>query len=155
MEAPHPSRIPRGARDQVKVMAGPLPWWRSPILLNSLARRSTNVIGSGSSIRTDSNVFAANARLPILIRGVPEDDRYLVVQVHHGTDPRNRVFVRDLEGGVTGAPMVELLAEGDAAYEFIGNDGSRFFFITDADAERRRIVAQGNPLQRAKGIACR
>jgi prolyl oligopeptidase len=74
---------------------------------------------------------------------VTEDGRYLVVHIAHGTDPRNRVFVRDLhaDGGATSAFMVELLAEGDAAYAYVGNDGPRFFFVTDAEADRGRLIA--------------
>ncbi len=72
---------------------------------------------------------------------VTEDGRYLVVHASHGTDPNNRVFYRDLEGGVIDGPMVELLPDGDAAYGFLGNDGPVFYFRTDLDAERGRIIA--------------
>ena len=42
---------------------------------------------------------------------VTEDGQYLIIDVSHGTDPKNRVFYRSLKDGLGGsAPMVELLA---------------------------------------------
>ncbi len=70
-----------------------------------------------------------------------EDDRYLVLHVSHGTDPRNRVFYADLAQGLDETEFVELLAEFDAAYEFVGNAGRTFYSVTDRDAPRRRLIA--------------
>lgn len=69
---------------------------------------------------------------------VTEDGRYLVLYVYHGTDPRNRVYYRPLDGD---RPFVKLLDEADAKYEFLGNEGSTFYFMTDLEAPRGRIVA--------------
>jgi len=68
---------------------------------------------------------------------VTDDGRYLVISVWHGTSPKNRLFYRDLEAH---GPIVELLADGDAAYHIVGNDGSRFFVHTDLDAPRGRLI---------------
>jgi prolyl oligopeptidase len=70
---------------------------------------------------------------------VTEDDRYLIINVRQGTDRRNRVFYKDLK-----APqslVVELLNDFDAAYHFVGNDGPVFWFRTDLNAPRGRVVA--------------
>ncbi len=73
---------------------------------------------------------------------VTDDGKYLVINVSHGTDPKNRVFYRALqEGDVTAGPVVELLKEPDARYNFVGNDGSSFYFLTDNAAPRGRLVA--------------
>jgi prolyl oligopeptidase len=74
---------------------------------------------------------------------VTEDGRYLIISVWQGTDPRNRVFYKDLKQGVDapGAKVIELLPELEAAYNFLGNDGPVFWFRTDLDAPRGRIVA--------------
>ncbi len=74
---------------------------------------------------------------------VSDDGQYLVIDVSHGTDPRNRVFFRPLGDGPgsSGAPVVELLREADARYQFVGNDGAVFYFVTDKDAPRGRFVA--------------
>lgn len=69
---------------------------------------------------------------------VTEDGQYLVLYIHHGTDPRNRVYYRPLEGN---GPFVKLLDEADARYDFLGNLGPIFFFLTDLNAPKSRIVA--------------
>jgi prolyl oligopeptidase len=75
---------------------------------------------------------------------VTDDGRYLIVNVWHGTDRRNRVHYMDLQDPdaprVDGA-IVRLLDDFDASYSFVGNDGSVFYFYTDLDAPRRRLIA--------------
>jgi prolyl oligopeptidase len=69
---------------------------------------------------------------------VTEDGRYLVLVVYHGTDPRTRIYYRDLEGP---GDVVRLLDDADAMYAPIGNVGTTFYFHTDLAAPRGRIVA--------------
>lgn len=71
--------------------------------------------------------------------GVTEDGRYLIVSVWLGTDPRNLVFYKDLQ--TANAPVVELINTFEAEYSFIDNDGPRFWFRTDLNAPRSRIIA--------------
>ncbi len=68
-----------------------------------------------------------------------EDGRYLVITVTRGTFVENGVFYRDLE--TPGGPLVELLADFDARYQFLGNDGPVFYFLTDLDAPLGRVFA--------------
>ena len=70
---------------------------------------------------------------------VTEDGRYLIIEVRQGTDVKNRVFYRDL--GQSGGKVVELLNDFDASYNFVGNDGPVFFFLTDLNAPRGRFIA--------------
>jgi prolyl oligopeptidase len=70
---------------------------------------------------------------------VTEDGHYLIVNVWQGTDPKNRIFFKDLQKSE--AKVVELIPERDAAYSFIGNEGPLFWFRTDLDATRGRIIA--------------
>ncbi len=73
---------------------------------------------------------------------VTDDGKYLIIHVSQGTDPKNRVFYRALQDGdVTAGPVVELLRDLDARYTFVGNDGATFYFLTDKDAPRGRLVA--------------
>ncbi len=69
---------------------------------------------------------------------VTDDGRYLVLHVWQGTDSRNRLFYKDLKAD---GPVVELIRELEAAYHFVGNDGPMFYFRTDLDAPRGRLVA--------------
>jgi prolyl oligopeptidase len=71
--------------------------------------------------------------------GVTEDGRYLIISVWQGTDPKNRLYYKDLT--VKDAPVVKLIDNLEAAYNFIGNDGPVFWFRTDWEASRGRIIA--------------
>jgi prolyl oligopeptidase len=70
---------------------------------------------------------------------VTEDGRYLIISVWLGTDPRNLVFYKDLS--VLQSPVVELIHQFEANYSFVGNDGPVFWFQTDLEAPRRRLLA--------------
>jgi prolyl oligopeptidase len=70
---------------------------------------------------------------------VTDDGRYLVISVWKGTDRRNRVFYKDLQA--PGAKVVELLNDFDAHYSLVDNDGTLFWFTTDLDAPRGRVIA--------------
>lgn len=71
--------------------------------------------------------------------GVTEDGRYLIISVDRGTDPKNLVFYKDLQ--IPDSPIVELISEFEASYSFIDNDGETFWFRTDLDAPRGRVIA--------------
>ncbi|HWQ29075.1 MAG TPA: hypothetical protein VNN12_08640, partial [Dehalococcoidia bacterium] len=131
---------------------------------------------------------------------VTEDGRYIILNVSKGTDPKNRVFYRDLQAhpldaapsaadqaimqveaaikqsqslldlpdatpesrrvieqtveklraeraalvaknGNASRGFVELLNDFDASYDFVGNDGPVFWFKTDLDAPRGKLIA--------------
>jgi prolyl oligopeptidase len=75
---------------------------------------------------------------------VSADGRYAVYSVWLGTDRRNRIYYQDLGSArqpKLDAPVVRLLDDFDAAYEFVGNDGPVFYFSTDLDAPRKRVIA--------------
>ncbi|HAJ64227.1 MAG TPA: S9 family peptidase [Cyanobacteria bacterium UBA8543] len=71
--------------------------------------------------------------------GVTEDGRYLIISVSQSTDPKNLVFYKDLQAA--DSPVVELISEFEANYSFIDNDGSVFWFRTDLEAPRARVIA--------------
>ena len=70
---------------------------------------------------------------------VTDDGNYLIITVWHGTDTRNRLFYKNLQA--PDAKVVELLNDFDADYTFIDNIGSRFYFRTDLNAPRGRVIA--------------
>ncbi|HET7038409.1 MAG TPA: prolyl oligopeptidase family serine peptidase [Gemmatimonadales bacterium] len=75
---------------------------------------------------------------------VTDDGRYLVNSVWLGTDRRNRVYYQDLGDAMRPSlegEMVRLLDDFDAGYVFVGNDGPVFYFRTDLDAPRGRLIA--------------
>ena len=70
---------------------------------------------------------------------VTDDGRYLIIHVSQGTDPKNRTFYKDLSQPET--KVIELLTDFDADYGFADNEGPVFFFRTDLDAPRYRVIA--------------
>ncbi len=73
------------------------------------------------------------------IAAVTQDGRYLIIHAWRGTETQNGLFYKDL--AVPGAPVVELLGDFDASYNFIANDGPLFWFDTDLAAPRGRVIA--------------
>ncbi|MDP6930139.1 MAG: prolyl oligopeptidase family serine peptidase [Planctomycetota bacterium] len=71
---------------------------------------------------------------------VTEDGSFLMIHVFEGTDSRNRVAYRSLPDG----QVRMLLGDFDASYSFLGNDGGKFYFETNKDAPRGRVVAIDN-----------
>jgi prolyl oligopeptidase len=69
---------------------------------------------------------------------VTEDGNFLIITVYQGTDVKNRVYYKDLKAA--NAPVVKLLDDFDAAYNFIGNDGKRFWFQTDLQSPRGKVI---------------
>jgi len=75
---------------------------------------------------------------------VSADGRYAVYSVWLGTDRRNRIYYQDLgdpQHPRVEAPVIRLLDDFDASYGFVGNDGPTFFFQTDSNAPRGRVIA--------------
>lgn len=70
---------------------------------------------------------------------VTDDGHYLIVSVWLGTSPKNLVFYKDLQAPA--APIVELINEFEAEFSFIENDGTQFWFRTDLDAPKGRVIA--------------
>ena len=69
---------------------------------------------------------------------VTEDGAYLIITVNEGTDVKTRVYYRDLKAKE--APVVKLLDGFDAAYIFVANEGTRFWFMTDLQSPRGKVV---------------
>ena len=62
-----------------------------------------------------------------------------MISVWKGTDPNNLVFYKDLTH--PDSSVVELIQEFDASYGFIDNEGTKFWFRTDLDAPKGRLIA--------------
>ncbi|HYF13569.1 MAG TPA: prolyl oligopeptidase family serine peptidase [Phycisphaerales bacterium] len=77
---------------------------------------------------------------------VTDDGEYLVIHVSKGTDPKNRVYVKRIgaspsAGALADGEVVKLLDAFDASYDYVGNDGPTFYFKTDLNAPRGRLIA--------------
>jgi prolyl oligopeptidase len=70
---------------------------------------------------------------------VTDDGRYLILSVETTDFGRNLVFYQDLHAPA--AKTVELVSELKGLYQFLGNEGSVFYFRTTDGAPNGRIVA--------------
>jgi prolyl oligopeptidase len=68
-----------------------------------------------------------------------DDGRYLVITTTKGTAPKYRVSYKDLSK--PDSKVVDLIDNFDAGYDFIDNVGTVFYFSTDRNAPKKRIVA--------------
>src|SRR3546814_828155 len=70
---------------------------------------------------------------------VTDDGRYLLVTSSEGTDERYGLALYDL--GKRGAKPKQLVGDFANNWEYVGNDGPLFTFLTNKDAPRQRLVA--------------
>ena len=66
------------------------------------------------------------------------DGQYLIISISEGTDSKNRLFFKEL--GSAESHVVELLHDFDAEYAFLGNNESKFWFRTDLNAPKGRVI---------------
>ncbi len=71
--------------------------------------------------------------------GETEDGNYLVITISKGTDRKYRVMYRDLRK--PDSPLVDLISHFQNQFSLLGNVGSTFYFQTDDDAPRDRVIA--------------
>ncbi|MEL6776997.1 MAG: prolyl oligopeptidase family serine peptidase [Cyanobacteria bacterium J06597_16] len=71
--------------------------------------------------------------------GVTEDGRYLIISVWLGTAPKNLLFYKDLQD--PNSEVVELISEFEAYYSLIDHDDNIFWFQTDLEAPKGKVVA--------------
>ncbi|HEV3204875.1 MAG TPA: S9 family peptidase, partial [Gemmataceae bacterium] len=70
---------------------------------------------------------------------VTEDGRFLIISMHKGTAHKYRIAYKDLTEPY-GLP-IDLIEDFDNQYSAVGNDGPIFYFQTDLEAPRGRIIA--------------
>jgi prolyl oligopeptidase len=70
---------------------------------------------------------------------VTEDGKYLIISVWLGTDSKNLVFYKDLTNPQS--EVIELINKFEADYSFIGNDNNVFYFRTDLNAPKGKVIA--------------
>lgn len=88
----------------------------------------------------DLLVYAPESEPKILLSHTASTDgRYLIVTVNKGSSSKNTLLYKDLSKPDSTIKM--LIGEGDANYTFLGNEGETFWFYTDLNAPRGRIIA--------------
>jgi prolyl oligopeptidase len=70
-----------------------------------------------------------------------EDGRYLIITVRKSSDAKNRILYNDMRSRDREQLPTELVDNFEHEFNFIDNDGPVFFFQTNKDAPRGRVVA--------------
>lgn len=103
----------------------------------------------GSQQKADKLIYADPEHPDYQFDGrVSEDGKYLIIDVSVGTDVRNMLYfmpLADSKGGKSsksskGAEVIKLIDKLEATFGFIGNRGSEFYFFTNHQAPRGRVV---------------
>ncbi|NBG86986.1 prolyl oligopeptidase family serine peptidase [Isachenkonia alkalipeptolytica] len=69
---------------------------------------------------------------------ITDDYRFLCLTLRRGTSPKNGFYVMDLEDPAKGFRRV--FEEGEAEVRYLSNNGTDFFFLTDLDAGKKRVI---------------
>jgi len=77
---------------------------------------------------------------------ISEDGNWLIITVGKGTERMNMVYFKNLT--MQKSPIIPLVENLNNSWNFLGNDGSTFYFQTDKDASRGKIVSR-NVLDRS------
>ena len=77
---------------------------------------------------------------------ISEDGNWLIITVGKGTERMNMVYFKNLT--MEKAPIIPIVENLENSWNFLGNDGSTFYFQTDKDAPRGKVVSR-NVLDRS------
>ncbi len=69
---------------------------------------------------------------------VSEDGEWLIIHSWVGTDPKNRLFLKNIKENSEVQPF---LTNFDASYSVLGNDGNLFYIQTDKNSPRGRVIS--------------
>ena len=69
---------------------------------------------------------------------ITEDEQYLCLHVNFGTASENRFYYKDIAKDES---FIRLLDQQDAEYTYITNEGTVFYFKTDLNAPKMRVIA--------------
>lgn len=67
-----------------------------------------------------------------------DDGEYLIIHVFNGTEPENRVHYKKLDNP---NKTIFLIDEPKSSYEFLGNKGPIFYFLTKDNAPNSKVIA--------------
>lgn len=99
----------------------------------------------GTPQSADLLVYAQNDQPSGFVRGiVTGDGRYLIIRISQGSARKNRIYYVDFgdpRRPNLSAPVKPIVATPNAKYQFVGNVGPTFYFITDWNAPKRQVIA--------------
>ncbi len=67
------------------------------------------------------------------------DGKYLILSIGKGTEMKNKIYYRKIED--ENGKFIKLFDKMDASYEYLFNEGTTFYFLTDKNAPNERIFS--------------
>ena len=85
--------------------------------------------------------------------GITDDGRYLLILGAKDTDPKQKIFLADLEGQEIGPNLKWVSIAGDYKYELslLGNDGNRFYWSEFDCCGIKRFLSDTEPIRNEQG----
>ncbi|OEH76855.1 putative prolyl endopeptidase [Cyclospora cayetanensis] len=77
---------------------------------------------------------------------VTDDEKFLVASINRSCEPVNQVWIAQLPGvdspvkAFTELKWIKVVKDFSAEFKYVANDGHVFFFVTNKDAPKKRIV---------------
>lgn len=100
------------------------------------ARYCLHILGTPQS--EDEVIFESPEEPSWMYQSVVSDDgKYQILYIRRSTETNNLIYYRKLEEGT----FTPLLDSWEAMYHFLGNDAETFYFQTDLDADKGKVVA--------------
>ncbi|ASN04553.1 prolyl oligopeptidase family serine peptidase [Virgibacillus necropolis] len=93
----------------------------------------------GTPQETDKLIYEdLNQREFSFVPEISDNNRYLLLKVYNGTEPKSRIYYRDIKS--TG-PFIPLINDGEDYYSFLGNEEDVFYIYTNYNAPKGRVVS--------------
>jgi len=93
----------------------------------------------GNKQKDDILIYKNDKRKELnYIPKITADKNYLILSVSKGTSPKNGIYYKKLG---TEKDFVKLFEVMDAEYNFIGNKGKIFYFKTDKNSQKGKIIS--------------
>lgn len=92
----------------------------------------------GDSQNQDSLIYEKpNNQVVVFTYQVTGDGKYLVINELDGSNPYSRIYYKE----ISGSQIKPIFDKEDANYIFLGNRGTQFWFYTNLNAPRGRVIA--------------
>jgi prolyl oligopeptidase len=94
----------------------------------------------GTPISDDKLIYERPDDGELFVGGrVTEDGKWFLISVSKGTQRMNEIHVKDLSK--SDMPTIAVVNDRSNSWGYVGNDGPVFYFRTDKDAERGKLVS--------------
>lgn len=105
---------------------------------NTVGSRAIYFHKLGNSQSNDTMIYETQNQKILFSHQVTSDGKYLVINSVEGSSPQSRVLYKELNGNNQVKPLFD---KADASYIFLGSKDSLFWFYTNLNAPRGRVIS--------------